>query len=406
MGWQGAQAQWTEQTSGLTGQLYSVSAVDDNIAWVCAAAGRVIRTTNGGTTWDNATGTGIPGTLALYHIWAFDANTALVTGSGATAFTYRTTNAGTTWTQVFSQTGGFINAMWFTSPTTGVMQGDPVGGRWSLWKTVNGGANWDSIGMYLPQAGAEAGWNNAIYGVGNSIWFGTNNSRVYYNATAGIGGWIAQTTPDINTYALWFNTPTQGLSGGASIMTTSNAGVNWTTVAGAPGTGNFGGITGVGTNYWSVRSSNLIYRSTNGGANWTTEYTAPTPGNTFAHITRARTGSRLWAVRSGGLISKSDGVVGITPVSGEVPSDYKLSQNYPNPFNPSTNIQFAVPVNGLVKLTVYDALGREISTLVNEVKAAGTYNVDFNASALNSGVYFYTIESGSFRDTKKMLLVK
>jgi hypothetical protein len=90
----------------------------------------------------------------------------------------------------------------------------------------------------------------------------------------------------------------------------------------------------------------------------------------------------------------------------EVPNFYALGQNYPNPFNPSTKIKYAVPKAGDVQLTVYDILGREVATLVNEFKNPGVYTVDFNASALSSGVYFYKIKSGSFSDTKKMLLVK
>jgi len=98
--------------------------------------------------------------------------------------------------------------------------------------------------------------------------------------------------------------------------------------------------------------------------------------------------------------------VGLVPINSEVPNVYRLSQNYPNPFNPITNIKFSIPVTGLVKLTVYDILGREVAQLLNEVKPAGNYLVDFDASKLSSGVYFYTIQSGDFIDTKKMLLVK
>ena len=89
-----------------------------------------------------------------------------------------------------------------------------------------------------------------------------------------------------------------------------------------------------------------------------------------------------------------------------VPNYYALGQNYPNPFNPSTKINFALPEAGNVKIIIFDILGREITTLVNEYKTSGIYTVDFDASSLSSGVYFYRMESGSFTDTKKMLLVK
>ncbi len=98
--------------------------------------------------------------------------------------------------------------------------------------------------------------------------------------------------------------------------------------------------------------------------------------------------------------------VGITPISSEIPAEYLLQQNYPNPFNPVTNIKFSVPKTGFVKLTVYDAAGKESAVLYSGELTAGTYNYDFDASQLASGIYFYKLESNDFSQTKKMVLVK
>ena len=98
--------------------------------------------------------------------------------------------------------------------------------------------------------------------------------------------------------------------------------------------------------------------------------------------------------------------LGTNTQHNNVPVDYYLSQNYPNPFNPTTQISYAIPSAGNVKLVVFDILGREIATLVNEFKTAGYYGVNFDASNLASGIYVYRIEAGDFRDTKKMLLIK
>ena len=98
--------------------------------------------------------------------------------------------------------------------------------------------------------------------------------------------------------------------------------------------------------------------------------------------------------------------IGITTISTEIPKDFSLSQNYPNPFNPSTNIRYDLPKNGFVKLVVFDELGREIETLVNEKQTAGTYEATFNASVYPSGVYFYTLTTDNFNETKKMILIK
>lgn len=97
---------------------------------------------------------------------------------------------------------------------------------------------------------------------------------------------------------------------------------------------------------------------------------------------------------------------GVSHNNNNIPGTYKLAQNYPNPFNPVTNISYSIPKAGNVKLAVYDVLGREIASLVNEYKTAGNYSVNFNAENLASGIYVYRIESGDFTAAKKMMLVK
>ncbi|MBE2217548.1 MAG: T9SS type A sorting domain-containing protein [Ignavibacteria bacterium] len=98
--------------------------------------------------------------------------------------------------------------------------------------------------------------------------------------------------------------------------------------------------------------------------------------------------------------------IGISPIGSEVPAQYVLQQNYPNPFNPVTNIKFSIPKTGAVKLTIFDVSGREVAVLVNESLTAGSYNADFDAAQLSSGVYLYKLESDGFVQTKKMVLIK
>ena len=99
----------------------------------------------------------------------------------------------------------------------------------------------------------------------------------------------------------------------------------------------------------------------------------------------------------------------LTDVEGQpssIPDKYSLSQNYPNPFNPVTAIKYSIPNEGFVSLKIYNVLGSEVATLVNEFKNAGSYNVSFNAENLSSGVYYYKLKSGTFVETKKMILLK
>lgn len=118
--------------------------------------------------------------------------------------------------------------------------------------------------------------------------------------------------------------------------------------------------------------------------------------------------SSIW----GGLTAYIDDItinyspVGINQINSEIPSKFNLSQNYPNPFNPTTKINFDVPQNEFITLKIYDNLGKEIVTLVNEKLTPGTYSVDWNASEYPSGVYFYRLQSDNFTQTKRMILIK
>ena len=96
----------------------------------------------------------------------------------------------------------------------------------------------------------------------------------------------------------------------------------------------------------------------------------------------------------------------VIEVEVSTPIDYSLSQNYPNPFNPSTTIRYSIPADGYVTLKVYDVLGNEVASLVDEQKQSGAFDVHFNANALSSGVYYYTLKAGEFTSTKKLVLMK
>ena len=103
--------------------------------------------------------------------------------------------------------------------------------------------------------------------------------------------------------------------------------------------------------------------------------------------------------------------IGIEPISAEIPERFSLSQNYPNPFNPSTKIKFDIPAVGnaymrSVQLKIFDILGKEITTLVNQPLQAGKYEVEWNASNHPSSIYFYTLVTETFSETKRMVLLK
>jgi len=134
----------------------------------------------------------------------------------------------------------------------------------------------------------------------------------------------------------------------------------------------------------------VSYRGAFGTSNWTSDWTQFNPRNYE--------------------------VIGINQISSLVPEKFSLSQNYPNPFNPTTNLEFGLPAEasakagisnlGFVSLKVYDMIGKEVATLVNENLSPGTYKYNFDASGLTSGIYFYTLKADGFSETKRMMLLK
>lgn len=123
------------------------------------------------------------------------------------------------------------------------------------------------------------------------------------------------------------------------------------------------------------------------------------------YTTLSYNGTIVASVKSVNYNARST-AIGIQQISTEIPAGFMLSQNYPNPFNPMTKLRFQIPVTSFVNIKVFDAIGREVTTLVNEDLKAGSYEADWDASAYPSGAYFYRLSAGDFSITKKMVLVK
>jgi hypothetical protein len=223
-----------------------------------------------------------------------------------------------------------------------------------------------------------------------------------------------------------FNGPLYGLVAnfsGTDVARTSDGGVTWTSIT-LPNSDNVRGITGSGIDFY-VNKGQQVFHSIDRGVTHSVSY-AGGIGGTLTGNSSVVVGSniRIWAVTSAGGILRYDGLVtGVTEKHSEIPSTCTLDQNYPNPFNPSTKIAFSLPAgqagvsgSGFVSLKVYDVLGREVRTLVNEELKAGSYEVTFSAEGgsasggdargLSSGVYFYALEVQGFVQTKKLLLLR
>jgi hypothetical protein len=148
-----------------------------------------------------------------------------------------------------------------------------------------------------------------------------------------------------------------------------------------------------------------VFKSTNLGDQWTgdglSQYTIYSLHITDTLLYAGTYQNGVWVRVLDEIISDvSEEPGNATPIS------FSLMQNYPNPFNPTTQIKFVIPKSSFVNLKVFDVLGNEVASLVNEEKPAGSYEVEFNATALPSAIYFYRIQAGEFVETKKMVLMK
>jgi photosystem II stability/assembly factor-like uncharacterized protein len=410
-------------------------AVNANVIWMaCDAAGgvaRVYKTTNGGTTW-LLRNSGIPTTQNGYGIFAFDTTTAFV---GTTAGTlYKTTNGGNTWTSVFAISGSFTNGVYMFNTNYGIYYGDPTGNGvpYQFRITTDGGNTW-VISPTAPMATNEFGVINAWDWTDSShVWVGSANTVAssttakVFKTTSGYytGPWSSATvsgtggTSGCYYQAVAFINASSGLVGssGGDIRKTTDGGATYTTVTppSLPSTFAVISMNSVKTD-GTIRmciqgDTTRVFKTTNLGTTWIRE-TLPLQATLgqVQHMQFLSANLGFAALGgtglTGGLI-KYTGPSGINNNTGEIPATFSLNQNYPNPFNPSTMISFALPKSGMVTLKIYNSLGKEVETLVNENMAAGNHEITFNASGLTSGIYFYRINANGFTDTKKMMLVK
>ena len=198
-----------------------------------------------------------------------------------------------------------------------------------------------------------------------------------------------------------------------NIARTTNGGTTWVPI-------NIDtGVTGACKIKW-VLGTPIVYimgenggikRSIDNGLTWNSMTTCGVIN--LNHFDFIKIGTMIYGYavsRDGYVIKLIDSVLKVTGTNhnnSNIPKEFKLGQNYPNPFNPTTIISFSLPKNESVSLKIFDALGREIETLVNDYLKAGKYNYSWNSARFASGVYFYKLTAGNdFIDTKKMILEK
>ena len=286
----------------------------------------------------------------------------------------------------------------------------PDGG--GFYKSTNYGTTFTQISSYPFVSPCDI---VVMYDSANVLYCGESSpSRVYKSTDSGVNWTLVLTSTGSEipsmansifdksiAYATTFSTP---------LWKTTNHGSNWTQVYTLGGSGWGSDICHEDPNVYltGTYSGSTGYATANGGSSFFTS--SIVGGGSGAGIISMEKAYML-AQQTSALLKFYVNYSVITSIeetvySTVIPAKYDLHQNYPNPFNPTTNIKFDIAKSGYVKLSVYNQLGKEVETLIDGVRNAGTYEVKFDAAKLNSGVYFYKLETDNISLTKKMLLVK
>lgn len=397
---------WVVQQSGINDSLTAVVAVSNNVVWAGGRNGKVLRTSNGGTTW-NSVGGGAIGTDIVNTVEALDANTALVaTYSETGGKIARTTNGGSSWSSVYNITGAFIGGIQMKNTLEGYAVGSPINGKWLVLKTTNGGISWESLKTAPTQIADDYG-PVGVQLLGDTLWFGTFSGSIYRSTDLG-ATWTSATTSETTSYGPHFNSPTKGLMGNfsdGSFYKSTDGGTSWIK---APATvyHTATSISGLGDEFWATTGGSIAYTK-NLGQSWSFATPGHSGHTTLSALSFSPVASALngWAVGAAGLILHYQRQ-GTTPVAINAQTRATkpgLEQNFPNPFTSTTTIKYKVAEPGFISLKVFNALGTEVASLVNEKKATGEYTSELNAAGLSDGIYFCRLQAGLITDTKKLI---
>jgi hypothetical protein len=399
---------WTREKSGLPASIVSRVAYAGGSTLYLASQG-IFKSTNNGVDWVSVNA-GI-GSLNTYDVMPIG---GLVFAATSDLGLFRSSNGGASWTAVntglpgdagtLAAGGGFI----FVATSSGIFASSDSGNHWTY---ADGGTS-----FYL----------NPLTIKGNYLFANNFNGFSRHVVTDFIPAATVM-QPLNSTGTLNFNSAGNqtgvsmnitSLTGAANLTVNrySTAAVN-TSFSGTPpaSTSNFRWVVevlGTPTVTGQIRIKPSLFGTTITNPGSVTIYKRSTSGaGTFVALpTTYDSGTNEFVATITGfsefILGSTGALTGAAEATDWQPTAFRLDQNYPNPFNPTTVVGYQLPAVSKVRLVVYDLLGHEVSTLVNEVKQPGTYSVQFNASFLSSGVYFYRLHAGDYVATKRLVLVR
>jgi len=390
--------QWVKVPNGM-GNNKSVNTLaisGDNI-FAAAYSYGVYLTTNNGVYWmQTSLNNHHTISLAVYSSYVF---AGVENNCQNSSGVYRSTNNGINWIQTaFSERHISSLALIGSNVFAGCWGCVYPGG---VYLSTDNGINWNQTSLInIDVHCLTVSGNNIFAGIAYSPFSPGGVYRSTDNGTS----WtlIGLSNKNALTIAVKGNNIFAGTHG-AGVYLTTNSGVNWTQTS--LNNQRVKSIVISEDNIFAGTEIYGVYLSTDNGANWIQKNQGLDTLNIKSllvsndYIFAGTHGKSVWC-------RNLSEIIGIKQLSKLVPTSYSLYQNYPNPFNPSTNIEFDIPKVSYVKLSIYDILGRVMAILVKEKLNAGSYILNWDASDISSGIYFYKIEAGSFTDVKRMLLVK
>lgn len=411
---------WQYVQTPITNQILDVFFIDSLVGLAGHNANGCMRTTDSGFNWTLTTFNDTNFSTSYGGVYLINQNTGWTVG-GAVQIR-KTTNGGANWfKQYITGIAGVNNGVYFFDENTGIIIGRKnIQFNAFAAKSTNGGANWSELNAYPPTGDNELNdqyWFNSDTGwiCGYDVLLKTTNAgqnftNLYSNIPPSQNGHIA-------LLAIYFVNTQTGWLGAANlehnnIYKTTNGGANWFFQQNPVSLNGWNQINDVRfisqDSGWAVHGtpfSGAIMFTSNAGINWVmdnTQYSWYDCLYSYDH-------SKIWCGGSGGrmwytIINQPNGIAS----NNNSPNEFMLWQNYPNPFNPKTVIRYSVPGtrDGFTTLKIYDVIGSEIETLVNEELKPGEYEVSFDGANFPSGVYFYRLNSDGYSETKKMVLVR
>lgn len=397
--------------SGTTSAFMYGSFLNNSNGFAVLGTGNYLKTVDGGSTWIPC----VSGSTGINSMCFINTMTGFSCGQNGTLG--KTTNGGVNWTYT-----SYLSVSYRSICFVDSLRGYIVGAASVVLMTTNAGLNWQLQNFPIPDVILTD--VKFINGKGyitadnpRNLFVSSDGGNTWLDAKIGSGLVINRKIALQNQYGYVAGYDQSVPYNRASICFTSNGGTTWQEkisdakcllygVAISPVNPRVAIAVGRYEDDPINHNRGYFRRTTNGGETWTEESWGGVD-DTVTFRTVSATNTDFFLFGSKGQILKTSHIVSVSQIGSEVPQDFKLAQNFPNPFNPSTTIRFALPKVSAVSLTVTDLSGRIVARLVeNDMLAAGTYQKTLNAGLLSSGIYFYTLQTDTYTDTKKMMLIK